>query len=348
MRQRIKVAILVINVLLVIATCIAYAAPRIHPEVTRLPGMLSLFFPFLFFMNLFAILFWLSFGKWYALLSVICLGAGYARIGNFIQAGIHSQHEAQKTLRVATYNIFSFHKIGSDKRNAEQTVVQIAKDLGDPDILCLQESVNVGRADHPIGKYPYAFLVPGSGTLLLSKYAIVKSGHLTTDEMPSLSGWTDIRVGDQIIRVYALHLHSNQITEESEQLIEEGKLQERRTWIAAGSLIRKYGAASERRAQQADAIREHINGCPYPALALGDFNDTPQSYTYAVLRGSDMQDSFVRRGTGIGTTYAGSIPGLRIDYVLAGKTFEIVHHQVLKLPYSDHYPVVAEVVIGFQ
>jgi endonuclease/exonuclease/phosphatase family metal-dependent hydrolase len=89
-----------------------------------------------------------------------------------------------------------------------------------------------------------------------------------------------------------------------------------------------------------------MDTCPFPVIVLGDFNDTPQSYTYAVIRGEDLHDSFVQRGSGIGTTYAGSIPGLRIDFVMTGSRFTIIRHEVLKLPYSDHYPVVAECVMN--
>ncbi len=342
MRRRIKVSLLVLNVLLVICTILAYVSSEIHPSASRIPGMMGLFFPILFFLNLFTVLFWLSFGKWYALISLATLAAGYAHIQNFIQPGIHKKGDYENSLRIASYNIYSFHKVSPLKTSAEQVVLQMAKDLGDPDILCLQESVNVGRADHTIGKYADMYLVPNSGTLLLSKYPIVRSGQIVVEALPSLSGWADVKLKKDTVRIYILHLTSNRITEESEKLIEEGKLQESRTWITAGSLIRKYSSASVHRAVQADVIRKHMDSCPYPILVIGDFNDTPQSYAYADLLGEDMHDSFVERGSGIGTTYAGSIPGLRIDYVLASKEITITQHEVLKLHYSDHYPIVAE------
>lgn len=304
--------------------------------------MMGLFFPMLFFLNLFTILFWLSFGKWYALISLITLGVGYPRIRNFIQPGIHTKSDPENTLRLATYNIFSFHKVSPDEGTAEQAVNQISKELGNPDILCLQESVNVGRTDHAIGRYAHSFLVPNSGTLLLTRFPIIRNGQIRFEGLPSLSGWADLVISSDTIRVYILHLASNRITEESEQLLDEPKLQEGRTWITAGSLVRKYSAATAHRAKQADVIRAHIDACPHPVIITGDFNDTPQSYTYAKIRGDDLYDSFVMQGAGIGTTYAGSIPGLRIDYVLTSDDFTITHHEVAKLPYSDHYPVVAE------
>jgi endonuclease/exonuclease/phosphatase family metal-dependent hydrolase len=73
----------------------------------------------------------------------------------------------------------------------------------------------------------------------------------------------------------------------------------------------------------------------------GDFNDTPNSYVYRIL--SDrLQDSFKEKGLGIGTTFAGSIPLLRIDYILADMQFKINECKVIHNKWSDHYPVVTE------
>ena len=74
-----------------------------------------------------------------------------------------------------------------------------------------------------------------------------------------------------------------------------------------------------------------------PARAT-DLNDTPVSYVYQVLS-DNLQDSFCERGFGFDFTYAGKIPGLRIDYVFVDDHFKILDHQVPKLELSDHYPV---------
>ena len=345
MNQKIKYLFLVLNIALIVATVLAYISPVTHPGANRIPGILGLFFPVLFFLNLFVILFWLSFGKWFAILSMICLIAGHQRIRNFMQLGIHQSEPEEQILRVATYNVFSFHKVSKTERKVKRVFDEIVKEMGTPDLICLQESVYIGWHNQKPEHYPHVFLVPGSGTVLLSKFPIAGSGQIKFDELQSLSGWVDIVIRKDTIRLYGLHLMSNRITEETEQLIEEGKIRDGKTWVIAGGLIKKYSAASARRASQADLIREKINESPYPALVIGDFNDTPQSYAYAALRGGHLKDSFVERGSGIGTTYGGSIPGLRIDYVLADTSFTITHHNVLKMPYSDHYAVVAECVL---
>lgn len=345
MKRRIKVGLLVLNILLVLCTLLAYASPFVHPEANRIPGLFGLVFPILFFLNLLAILFWLSFGRWYALISLICLGIGYQRIGKFIQLGIHKNEKYSQILRIATYNVFSFHDVTHTESAVKQTFQQIVKDLGEPDILCLQESVLIGRKNAPVGDYRYVFQIPNCGTVLLSRYPILKSTRIEFDDVFSLSGWIDVLFREDTLRVIGLHLLSNRITEESEQILEERRFRDSKTWMIAGGLVRKYSIASAMRAYQSEQIRAYINQSPYPVIVVGDFNDTPQSYAYATVCGDDMQDSFVEKGGGIGTTYGGSIPGLRIDYILVDEHFSVTDHRVLKLDYSDHYAVVAECVL---
>lgn len=345
MRGKVKTGLLLVNILLILCTLAAFASPFIHPARNGIPGTLALFLPVLFFGNLFMALMWIAMGKWYGVLSLACLVTGYARINNFIQLGIHTRAEDAAVLRIATYNIYSFHRMSLGSATPEEMLLRVLGELGDPAIVCVQEAVNIGRDNTRVGQYQYLYAIPNSGTLLLSTYPIVRSGHLRSARFTSLSGWADIVAQGDTIRVYALHLNSNRITEESEQLIGGGKLQERRAWIAAGELLRKYHEASAIRADQALEIGAHISSSPYPVLVMGDFNDIPQSYAYQTLRGRRLQDSFVTGGTGIGKTYAGSIPGLRIDYILADTAFRITAHETPKLPHSDHYPVVAEVAV---
>ena len=58
-----------------------------------------------------------------------------------------------------------------------------------------------------------------------------------------------------------------------------------------------------------------------------------------------MQDAFISRGAGIGRTYASISPTLRIDYILADPKFNVVQCKKVELSYSDHYPVIADLVL---
>ena len=68
------------------------------------------------------------------------------------------------------------------------------------------------------------------------------------------------------------------------------------------------------------------------------------SYTYQRMK-RGRKDTFVEAGKGFGATFSLLWPMLRIDYVLIPKRCKGVTHEVPRIPYSDHYPVVTEVQI---
>ena len=91
-------------------------------------------------------------------------------------------------------------------------------------------------------------------------------------------------------------------------------------------------------------VRDELDHSPYPSVLCGDFNDVPNSYTYFQIRGN-RQDAFLKRGGGIGRTYASISPTLRIDYIFADPRFSVVQCKKVEVSYSDHYPVIADLVL---
>lgn len=77
-----------------------------------------------------------------------------------------------------------------------------------------------------------------------------------------------------------------------------------------------------------------------PVVVAGDFNSTPDTWTYARLS-AGLQDAFRLAGSGWGATYHADRPLVRIDFVLLGPEFEAVSAFVADPhPYSsDHRPL---------
>lgn len=50
-----------------------------------------------------------------------------------------------------------------------------------------------------------------------------------------------------------------------------------------------------------------------------------------------------RTGFGIGHSYNGKIPFLRIDYILTNPSFEIQKFEIVNNKISDHFPVYSEI-----
>jgi endonuclease/exonuclease/phosphatase family metal-dependent hydrolase len=97
-----------------------------------------------------------------------------------------------------------------------------------------------------------------------------------------------------------------------------------------------------RRPKQVDQVFNDIENCPVDSFVCGDFNDNPMSYTYyRMTRG--RKDAFIEAGDGFGATFATLWPVLRIDYVLFPEKFNAVSHDIPRVPYSDHYPVITEI-----
>ena len=128
------------------------------------------------------------------------------------------------------------------------------------------------------------------------------------------------------------------------QYLEKIKKVEDSLLEASKSIVKKLRQAYLVRGEQARSVRDALEKSPYPSVLCGDFNDVPNSYTYFQIRGA-MQDAFISRGAGIGRTYASISPTLRIDYILADPQFKVVQCKKVELSYSDHYPVIADLVL---
>jgi endonuclease/exonuclease/phosphatase family metal-dependent hydrolase len=104
-------------------------------------------------------------------------------------------------------------------------------------------------------------------------------------------------------------------------------------------VVNKVGGATAMRAEQAEQLRAHILSSPHPVIVCGDFNDTPNSYTYHHIA-AGLTDAFEEKGFGLGTTFGGALPMLRIDYLLTDPGIRVHDCRVVRdTEWSDHYPV---------
>ena len=76
-------------------------------------------------------------------------------------------------------------------------------------------------------------------------------------------------------------------------------------------------------------------------IFCGDVDDVPNSYAYFTIKGN-LDDAFIRRGRGLGRTFRFISPTLRIDYIFADKQLKTKQYTKLDVPFSDHYPLIAD------
>ena len=145
---------------------------------------------------------------------------------------------------------------------------------------------------------------------------------------------TDVATEIGTVRVINAHLQSNQISGMAEDIRKKDSVSDQVTTF--GQMLAGYGRTTRRRAGQAEKIRQLIEESPHPVIVGGDFNDVPSSYMYNMLLSPRVKDAWVQAGTGLGTTFTGPIPGLRIDYLLVDTSLSVVAIERINSPWSDH------------
>jgi endonuclease/exonuclease/phosphatase family metal-dependent hydrolase len=110
------------------------------------------------------------------------------------------------------------------------------------------------------------------------------------------------------------------------------------------TIFSKLRTGMTRRKIQSDIVRQVLDDSPYPFLFCADLNDVPNSYTYFTVR-RDLQDAFLKKGFGVGRTFAALSPTLRIDYIFADKNFKIDQFNRVVKNYSDHYLILSDVLL---
>jgi endonuclease/exonuclease/phosphatase family metal-dependent hydrolase len=362
---------IVANIVCVAVFLLACCNTFLHPDKWWFVAILGLGFPFLLAFVFAFFIFWLLFRSKWALLSLAALIIGFWNIS--VLFGFHfgdnsfNQQKQEGALRILDWNVLAFieyHRIEGEKNELRQRMLDYIRKQ-DADILCFQEYLepnhkrfhNNFKEITALG-YPYHFKVSdysrGNGTFqigtaIFSRFPIVDS--VRTQFMGSIKNrahesliWVDVKVKDQIIRVFTTHLQSVLFKGNDYRNVEIIKAGEDSIMEASKSIIKKLKQGYSFRGYQANLVREKLDESKYPEIICGDFNDVPNSYTYFRIKG-DRQDAFIKTGAGIGRTFSNISPTLRIDYILADKQFEVLQYKCDKLNFSDHYPLVADLLL---
>jgi endonuclease/exonuclease/phosphatase family metal-dependent hydrolase len=305
---------------------------------------------------------WLLFDFKYCLLPMLPIVIGWKSIAAFIAFNYPTSGKQfanpPGSLNIMSYNVaqFGLYREKDSKYNREAMFALIKKQ--ELDIVCLQdfytsEKKNDFNNREDISremKLPYRFFssdfnrdgMQHWGSIIYSRYPIIKSDKLKMSYGPRSESliYADIVKASDTFRIINMHLASYRFDERDYRSIEKIKKQEDTGLVATRNIMQKMRDAYVDRSKQADIVAAFINTCPYPVILCGDFNDTPASYTYFTIRGT-LQDAFLRKGSGIGRTYAGLAPTLRIDYIFADKAFKVNSFRKINSGLSDHYPVIA-------
>ena len=321
--------------MLFIATVFSYLAPYINPTKAWIFPFFATAYLWLLISNVLFSLGWLMFKKKMWLLSFIALLLGLQHLGSYFNISLPNSQEDQ--LSIMSYNIGAFlnnEKANKNKNYKKQFLSFFEKD-GLPDILCLQETPYTKMIKDSLH---YKFSLRKGSLQILSNLPHVDRGAVDFPNTSNRIIWADVKTRKQIIRVINVHLQSNKISEHTEDLVNNVDLAQKETWKGMRTVIGKVKRATAIRTKQAEEAQKFIASSPYPVILAGDFNDTPLSYTYAQMS-CNLKDAFVEKGSGLSITYAGDIPGLRIDYIMGSEEIEFTGYTCSQVDFSDHYPI---------
>ncbi|MBK8669483.1 MAG: endonuclease/exonuclease/phosphatase family protein [Saprospiraceae bacterium] len=336
--------ILLINLGAIIATMLAYLSPVVNPKLTWTISFFGLFYPVLLLINVVFVFYWIVKKPKYIWPSLICIAVGWNQVKGFIAFNGEQMESNAEKITLMSYNIsnasYGYDKKKKDRDIKKEAFIEFLQQYKETDVFCIQE---VGDYGHDILKatFPNHYLYyKEKGAVILSRHPFINKGEIDFGTKTNSCVWADINLKFDTIRVYSFHLQSNQISRDAEKLANQTELDQKQAWYDIKGMLRKFRNKHLQRSRQAEKIAAHAKKSPYKIIFAGDLNDPPQSYTYHVLS-AEAIDAFRARGSGIGTTYAGKIPLLRIDYIFADKDLQVSTFEIIKDNFSDHYPVYA-------
>ncbi|HXC05517.1 MAG TPA: endonuclease/exonuclease/phosphatase family protein, partial [Bacteroidia bacterium] len=332
--------ILWINYSFILFLLFSYLAPYVSPSVFWPLAFFGISYPVFLIFNLLFVLYWaLRFQRRF-LYSLLAIFLGFQTLFAYVQINLHKTPDAvlhcKYPLKIMSFNtkLFDLYNWSHNMETRSRIFDMLKSESSD--IICMQEFYNSDKGHFrnldtlvklQKAKYSHTeYMVTLRGTdhwgmATFSSYPIVNRGMIDFNTRGNNSCiYTDIQIGTDTIRVYNVHLQSMHFSDTDYKFIESlGDIKDVTELEGSKSILRRMKWAFRRRAGQVDIINEHLRNCHYPIVICGDFNDTPNSYSYHTL-GKGMKDAFLESGSGLGQTYYGKFPSFRIDYILHSPT----------------------------
>jgi len=362
----IKKLLVLITLIISTLTVISGWVSAFNPAQFWYFAITGLGFPVFFLFNLIVLIFWVILRKRIAWIPLAAFMLTIVKFPSLIQMGGEPEKpdfiEGQSPeFKVMSYNVRLFDLYNWTKNEETRDQIMSLFHEAQPSILCLQEFYSSDRHDFDNVKalrktlkasefhleYPITLHKSDNwGIATISAFPIVKKGVLYFDKKTAnICIFTDVLIVKDTVRVYNCHLQSIRFGAEEYKFLQNlGSDEGEETVKRTRNILSRLRIAFIKRASQADMISDHIKNCPYPVIVCGDFNDTPLSYTYKKIS-VGLVDAFRESGNGFGSTYAGPIPGLRIDYLLHSPTLNAFDFKITKAKLSDHFPVEANMVL---
>ena len=288
------------------------------------------------------LIFWLFYNWKMSFLPILIFALGWTPLDTYIPFNTWSAYSKEGAMKVLSYNIMN----ADFRKDGGKDIIQYISTSG-ADIVCLQEyPSNSAIADRHLKKiYRYREkikITKYNYMVCMSKYPIVSHRKIDYPSKYNGSYMFRIKKGKDTLTVINNHLESNKLNSGDKKMYTDmlRMSDEEKIKHDGRHLLGKLGEAAAIRAVQADTIASKIRQWgSRRTIVCGDFNDSPISYTYRVIK-ENLTDAYREKGRGPGFSYNRHLMYFRIDHILVSRDFDVHQCEVdHSIKASDHYPI---------
>lgn len=351
---------ILLAVVYLVSSLSSYIAPVSFPYIS----FFALAFPYIFTVTLICCILNFFISKRFAFLMLIVLPFGTGNVLKTFSFGSSKEWEVKKddtVFRILTWNVERF---GASLANSNRdSFAALNREMlatihsYEPDAICMQDFVDYeNKNDIPsirvqLDSMGYKFyfcsndkviarnFMMYAGVAIFSKTAFSDTTRISiggTDNANMI--FADMQLNNKPFRLVTAHLQSFKLL----RYPDENK-SDTQTVNKNNSTLNTIIETEKIHQSQVKVVRSVIDSTNLPVIYCGDINTIPASYNYRTLRGENLQDAFLEKGWGFGSTFYNYLPALRIDVCLADKKFSVSQCKVLKKKLSDHYPVITDI-----
>ena len=369
-RRFTKKFFILLNLVLAVLFLLGCYAYWFNPQYFWPLGFLTLSAFYLGLVLVLFVFFWLFVKPVWGLISIITILIAYKPVKQIVPFRFTTTPFAKarqhNELRIMSWNIEHFdileHKTHPETKDHMLDLINEYH----PDIACFQEMVGSDsiqsainyipdlalKMDFPDYYYTYNRKLDFDGNhhfglIIFSRYPLVNRQTVSyyPNDYNSIFQYTDIVFGGDTVRIFNIHLQSLRFSQGNLRYIDKPSMKDEEDLQKSKNVISKFRTGFLKRKTQADRIREEMDKSPFPVIVCGDFNDVPNSYAYHTI-GYGLKNAFVEKGAGLGRTFTGIAPTLRIDNIFVDSRFDIVQFIRVKKQMSDHFPIVTDLILN--
>ena len=338
------------NVATVVMMLLAGFSDRLNPAEHPLLSTMGMSFPFLLFVNLAFLFFWLIFKwrmMWITVLGYVC---AYVPINIYMPLNT-SQEIPDGALKLISYNVCTYG--GNFKyEQGFETVLKYLKEQK-PDIICVQEDVDTWRR-YVFQEYEKQWAYNDTMVIvntpqslnalgIHTRFPIIKRERIEYSSLANGSAAWWLKVEDDTLIVVNNHFESCHLNSDDRtqyRQIIKGELPRDSARAESKLLLIKLAEANAIRSGQIRTVLRYVEEhCQYPIIVCGDFNDNPISYSRHAMA-ERLTDCFQETGRGIGLSYNQKAFSLRIDHIFCSEQLQPFNCKVDdEMDASDHYPI---------